>query len=279
MLSTWTRGLKMDRLAPGFRRLLGRRVSAAGGLPDFLIIGAQKSGTSSLHRYLIGHPGILQPKRKEVHFFDFQYHHGLSWYQQRFAASSPPHSLTFEASPYYIFHPHAARRIRQAIPHARLIVLLRNPVDRAYSHYRHEVKLKYESLPFEEALEREQERTGGEIERILQDDGYRSISHQHFSYLARGRYAEQLAHWFNYFDREQFLIMRSDDFFANTGREFRRITDFVGLPPWEPAEFVKYGAVSHERMDPATRRRLLNYFAPHNWALGELLNTQLAWDE
>jgi hypothetical protein len=168
--------------------------------------------------------------------------------------------------------------MRQVISDARLIVLLRNPVDRAYSHYHHEVKLKKESLSFEEALEQEPQRTDGETERMLLDENYRSISNQHYSYLARGRYVEQLRQWFNHFDREQFMFIRSEDFFTDTRREFRRVTDFVGLPTLEPDEFAKHGAASRERIEPALRQRLVAYFDPYNRALGELLNMQFAWN-
>ncbi|HXS47682.1 MAG TPA: sulfotransferase domain-containing protein, partial [Solirubrobacterales bacterium] len=193
-------------LHPG-RRLLGRarrsathtlRRTNAGQrpLPDFLIIGAQKGGTTSLHAYLSEHRRVSPSSTKEVHFFDHAYDRGLGWYRAHFQRSAKaPLSLSGEATPYYLFHPLVPARVAETLPESRLIVILRDPVDRAFSHHNHELALGFEDLPFEEAIEREPERLEGEQERILEDPGYRSFAHQHHSYVSRGRYAEQLERW------------------------------------------------------------------------------------
>ncbi|MBA3426416.1 MAG: sulfotransferase [Rubrobacter sp.] len=164
--------------------------SNPGSLPDFLIIGAQKAGTTFLYYLLCQHPYVAPTSEKELHFFDSQkFNKGEGWYRSNFP---PPTSenghkvITGEASPYYIYHPLAARRAAQVVPHARLIVLLRNPVDRAYSDYQNRLREGNEFLGFEEAIEAEEERIKGEKEKMLADEGYSSASHRRHSYLARG---------------------------------------------------------------------------------------------
>src|SRR4051812_20031887 len=112
------------------------------GLPSVLIIGAQKSGTTSLSSYLVEHPDMLPSLRKEVHYFSFNYERGVNWYRAHFPYTHHLRrgALTLDATPYYLVHPLVAQRAAQLLPHAKLVVLLRNPVDRALSHYQHEVR-------------------------------------------------------------------------------------------------------------------------------------------
>ncbi|HEY9295730.1 MAG TPA: sulfotransferase domain-containing protein, partial [Phormidium sp.] len=162
--------------------------------PDFIIIGAQKCGTTSLYEYLIQHPQILAASKKEVHFFDLNFAKGVDWYRQQFKPVSQK-SITGEASPYYIFHPLVPQRIYQLFPQVKLIVLLRNPVERAISHYYHEVRLGFEDLGLEDAIAQEPARLEGETAKILADETYYSYNHQHYTYLSRGVYVEQLNNW------------------------------------------------------------------------------------
>ena len=186
-------------LWPGIAR---RRERHERLLPDFLIVGAQKCGTSTLAAHLSQHPRLLPPSTKEVHFFDQTYGRGLDWYKAHFrrvdaadrlSRRTGASCLTFEATPYYIFHPAIAERIAQCLPKAKIIIMLRDPVDRAYSHYQHEKSRGYEPLSFEEALENEPHRLQGEEERLREDESYVSRSYMRYSYIARGLYAEQLA--------------------------------------------------------------------------------------
>jgi Sulfotransferase domain len=163
--------------------------------------------------------------------------------------------------------------------------LLRNPIDRAYSHYRHEVtkvrrnnRLIIEPLAFEDALELEELRLRGESEKMLQDDRYSSFNHQHFSYLSRGVYADQLARWFEFFSKEQMLVLKSEDFFERTPEVFKRTLSFLGLPDWTPEEWEIFLKGNYEReMAPATRRQLEVYFEPHNRRLYDYLGVDFDW--
>ncbi|MGI9254548.1 MAG: sulfotransferase domain-containing protein, partial [Thermomicrobiales bacterium] len=176
--------------------------------PDFIVIGAQRSGSTSLYRYLSAHPLIEAARIKELHYFSLHHQRPLAWYRSQFPLNLPPGHITGEATPYYLFHPHAARRIAETAPRAKLIAVLRNPIDRAHSHYHHELARGVEWLSFEDAIRAEPERIAGERERLLADPTYASAPYQSASYLSRGRYAEQLREWLDIFPRDQLLIVR-----------------------------------------------------------------------
>src|SRR2546423_14798695 len=149
----------------------GRATSFARPLPSFLILGAQKAGTTALYAYLRWHPGVTGPAWKEVSYFDRHYRRGVHWYRGHFPLR-PGDRLVGEARPGDPLHPLPPERVRATVPDAKLIALLRDPVDRALSHYHHEVALGREPPTFEEAIEAEPERTRGEEERLARVPGY-----------------------------------------------------------------------------------------------------------
>jgi len=250
-------------------------------LPDFIIIGAQRSGTTSLYNYLAAHPHILPALMKEVHFFDLAFHKGLSWYRANFplapAKKGQPRMITGEASAYYIFHPHVPSRIATIFPSIKLILLLRNPVDRAYSHYQHEVKLGIEHLSFEEAIEQESARLTGDLEKLIRDETYSSFNHRHFSYLSRGRYIDQLKHWTRIFPKEQILMIKSEEFFESPQKSLSKVMNFLYLPDWHFSGFKVHNQLQYHGMKPETRDRLSAYFDPFNQALGEYVGMDFGW--
>lgn len=270
-------------------RLAARRATAGGrALPDFLVIGAMRAGTSSLYKYLERHPLVIPSLRKEVEYFTMNWGRGIAWYRSHFpiearraaARARGRHPQTFEATPYYLFHPRAAARAAEVVPAARIVVLLRDPIERAFSHYRHMARLGFEDLSFAEALEREPERLAGEAERIMDDPLYVSKVHHRFSYVARGLYAEQLEEWFRHFPRERFLILGSERFYADPAVVYGEILDHAGLPRWTPRGFRNYSAqpgAAPAAIDPAIRRTLAERFAPHNERLRALLGTDPGW--
>jgi hypothetical protein len=256
-------------------------------LPDFLIIGAAKCGTTSLHNYLMGHPCIAPAFQKEVHFFDANFHKGVSWYRAQFPIRVHARSgkarraaglLTGESSPYYIFHPPSPARIAATLPRAKLIALLRNPVDRAYSHYHHQVRKGLEPLPFEEAIASESERLNGDPEKRLLMGSYESVNYRRYSYLARGLYADQLDCWIAMFPRKQLLILTTDELEHDPGKVLSQTLRFLNVREWEPKRFPRYNTASYPPMSPAMRERLIAYFEPHNRRLETMLGRQLKWD-
>ncbi|MGC3990119.1 MAG: sulfotransferase [Chthoniobacteraceae bacterium] len=258
--------------------------------PSFILIGAQRCGTTSLYWYLSEHPQIIPAAQKEVHYFDFNFASGPQWYAAQFAkrgeekpgkSENPDAWITGEASPYYLFHPLCAARVRAALPEARLLVMLRNPTDRALSHYQHETRLGNETLSFDEAIAREDERLQGLREKLVAEPLAHLQPYQSFSYRARGCYLDQIAEWLRHFPREQMHITISEDFYADPASELKKVTDFLGLPPCpakETGEFTKYNYAEYSEMNPATRQWLVDFFRPHNQRLEEFLGRKLDWD-
>lgn len=257
-------------------------------LPDFLVIGAQRCGTSSLYKYLGQHPCVAPPLRKEIDYFSRRYGNGLAWYRSHFAVrlrtdyarlARNRNLLSFEATPDYLLHPLAPTRAAELLPSARIIVLLRDPVERAHSHYQHMVRLGFESLSFTDAIEREPVRLGGELERILEEPLYDSRNLRLFSYVTRGMYAEQIERWMAHFPPEQILVLRSERLYGEPVTTYHGALDFLGLPRWQPAVFRNYSyraAPPLGRSDtPEEARRLLTeHFEPAN----ERLRTLLGWE-
>lgn len=252
-------------------------------MPDFLIVGTQKGGTTSLFNYLIQHPKVHAPFRKEIKFFDSNYFNGLPWYQAHFPLRSKlirDQALTGEATPYYMFHPTAPERIAQAVHQVKIIVLLRNPVDRAYSHYQHMVRAERETLSLEDALDKEPERLAGEAEKIAADLYYPQATHIYFSYLARGRYIEQLPKLFSLFTPERVLVLKSEDLYISPTSVFLQTLDFLGLPHWEPPRYEVFKQGTYDqKLDQRLRQRLVDYFRPYNQQLYEFLGRNFEWDK
>jgi hypothetical protein len=239
-------------------------------LPDFVIIGTQRGGTTSLYRYLTDHPDVGPALRKEVHFFDRHYQRGMNWYLAHFPTRDEI-PVVGEASPNYLLHPDVPERARRDVPHAKFIALLRNPVDRAYSQYQMNVRRGIESLTFEDAIDKERE-------RLNRCDDPASPTWRHYSYVKRGLYREQLERWMSVFPREQFLIIKSEDFYRSPERVVRQTLTYLGLRSWSPAQFKAYHLTEYPDMDPATREHLAEYFAPHNEQLYTLLGRDLGWE-
>ena len=256
------------------------------GLPDFIIAGAQKAGTTSLFGYLEGHPQCISSSTKEVHYFDKNYQRGEAWYRMHF----PPHHAAdsagdarpqcFESSPYYMSEPRVPTRVHALLPNVKLIFLLRNPTTRAYSHYQHSVLRRRELLSFQEAIDAEAERLAGEEARMLTDESYSSFAHQHFSYLHRGLYADQLIAWQKHFAPRQMLVLEAEQMFRQPAAVFAEVLSFLELDDWQPATFQNLNCGRYkDPMASAARARLEAYFAPHNERLQDLLGWRPSWDQ
>ncbi|MBX6321654.1 MAG: sulfotransferase domain-containing protein [Rhodospirillaceae bacterium] len=271
------------------RRLLARGRQAAGVAtmtPDFLVVGAQKAGTSSLFHYLIAHGSYLRPVLKETNYFDVNYDRGLAWYLSYFpslarkrareAATGGP-VITGESATYYVIHPWAPVRIRQNFPAAKIIIMMRDPVTRAISHYNHNIRAGREPLPMLEAFEREAERVEPVARRLAEDPDYPCFEHQHYSYLLRGRYLEQIQRWMQLFPREQIHLILSEEMFADPDRELRALCRFLGIPE---RSLDSYGVANPDRSrrrDDRATAFLMDYFRTPNRLLSEFLGRPLPW--
>lgn len=276
----------LRKVLRGAVRGYGRATAPVRPLPDFLIIGAQKAATTALYAYLRWHPGITGPSFKEVSFFDRHYARGEAWYRAHLPArprlwlvkqrhGSWP--LVGEASPSYLFHPLAPERVASVTPAAKLIAVLRNPVDRAFSHYQHEVALGREQLSFEDALEQEEERMRGEVQRMIREPSYFSHAWWNYTYVSRGRYAEQLERWFAVFPRQQLLVVFSEELLQHPADTYARVLDFLGADRHELSSFPRIFSRDYEGMNAVTRARLETSFAEPNQQLAELLGRDLPW--
>ena len=276
-------------------RLVARRlVDRRRPLPELLVIGAQRAGTSSLYKWLEAHPSVVASLRKETEYLTARWCRGEDWYRAHFpsrhrrrAEESLRHRriLSFEASPNYLFHPQAPERAARLMPEARLVALLRDPVERAWSHWQHEVRAGREELSFEDAIDAEDGRLAGEEERMAADPCYRSLPWERHSYIARGLYASQLERWTLRFGSDRLLVIHSADLYREPDRVYLQILEFAGLPPWTPHRFQNYSYgrkpnPSHpfENLADSTRRKLERRFAPHNRHLFGLLGRDLGWD-
>ena len=275
---------QVRRVARAARRVYRRGTAFARVLPDYVVIGGQRCGTTSLFRYLVRHSLIASAGEKEIHFFDLNHAKGVNWYRAHFPLEARMKSrdgrcrlLTGEATPYYVFHPHVARRMRALIPDAKLIVLLRDPVERAYSHYRNEVRIGTELLSFEDAIAREEERVGPELERMMVDERYESFNHRHFSYLSRGLYLDQLERWWAVFPREQIKVIASEDLFTKPGDVVDEVVAFLDLPAERLADYPQWNAQQEGAIRSDTRKRLTEYFSEPNRHLSERLGRDLGW--
>jgi len=235
-----------------------------------------------MYRYLCQHPNVVEPLGKELHYFSYNYTKGIHWYQSHFPKPSGAADQTFEATPYYLFHPTAPTRVHALLPDVRLIVLLRNPVDRAFSHYQHSWALGAESLTFEEALAAEAARLDGEVARIVDDPAYPGLAHRQFSYFGRGCYADQLEEWLRYFPRSQMFIARSEDFYRDTATVYRQALEFVGLEDFRLASYPRHTGATPWLGPPlaaTTRQQLDERYASSNIRLAELLGCDFAWND
>jgi hypothetical protein len=262
-------------------RSVRRLTSSLRARPAFIIIGAQKCGTSSLFMYLVQHPDIATPGKKEMHFFDHRFSFGPECYWAQFPLTWSLRSrdvITGEGTPYYMFHPAGAERVRSLLPDVKLIALLRNPVKRAFSHYQHSVSYRLEPLSFEDAIDAEEERLRGEEDRLLLNPSYRGFNHMHYSYLARGIFVDQLVQWTRVFPREQLLVLKAEDLYSNTQATVDRVTEFLGRRRFELQRDRAFNTRSYSTIDPATEKRLYDFFRPHNRRLYDFLGEDMGWE-
>ncbi len=255
---------------------VGRATARWRPLPDFLVIGAQKAGTTALYAYLRWHPGIAGPSWKEVSFFDRHWWRGPAWYRGQFPLGTGG-QLVGEASPSYLFHPLAPERARSLLPDVKLVALVRNPVDRAYSQYQHEVALGREALSFEEALAAEGERLRGEVERLVADPRAFSRAWWDHTYAARGRYAEQLERWLAAFPRERLLVVATEELGERPAETYASILAFLGAAPHALDEYPRVFDRDYAPMRPETRAALSAAFAEPNRRLEALLGRSFGW--
>jgi hypothetical protein len=265
----------------------GRMTSGLRMLPDFLIVGAQRSGTTSMYRALVQHPSVLRAVlRKGVHYFDVNYDRSLRWYRSHFPLRLSAERVrrrtgvpaqTFESSPYYMFHPLAPERIQRDLPGVKLLVLVRDPVERAYSAHAHELARGFETEPFDRALELEESRLLGETERLRSEPHYESHHHRHNAYVTRGQYIDYLEPLAERVGRDRVHVVDSHDFFTDPEPVYDAVLDFLELPRGDYPRFERHNARPRSAMPNELRARLTEHYAPYDERLGAWLGQVPSW--
>lgn len=276
-------------LQPFVRNAMSATATATAPLrmtPDFLIVGGQRCGTTSLFKTLAQHPSVARPLAfKGIHYFDMHFDNSFRWYRGHFPVSltsrlrrlGKPRPVTGESSPFYGFHPLAPQRIAEALPDIRLIMLLRDPVERAYSAHSHERARGFESETFERALELEDERTAGERDKMIADPSYVSFHVQHHSYLARGRYIEQIEALEAAVGRDRLHVVDSHEFFTQPEESFAEVLRFLDLPQHDGIRYERHNARERNPMRSDMQTRLLAKFDESDARLTTWWGRALSW--
>lgn len=236
---------------------------------DFMIFGITKGGTTSLYSYLTKHPQIISAIRKEVRFWSLYFAKGIDWYLAHF----PPipegeNFLTGEATPGYLRSLEVPTRLFNCFPKVKLIAILRNPVSRTISHYNHEVRVKREHRSFEKVITTQ-------IEKFMSD---RNPWNDTSSYITHGLYVEFLKHWMSIFPREQFLILKSEDFYVDPAATMKAVFNFLELPDYHLQNYKKFNSGSYDDISESSRRQLSDFFQPYNQELENYLGMKFNWE-
>lgn len=254
--------------------------------PSFFLVGAQKAGTTSLMQYLVAHPKIVAPKYKEIAYFSdaTKYTKGIDWYRAHFelkkqpllGKKKPKDGITGDASANHFESLEAPARLKQAYPDAKVVILLRNPVDRAFSQWKMATRYGFENLSFEEALFKESERLEFGRAHVLPTYGHDYVF-QKLGYFTKGVYASFLKLWLHEFDRDQLLILQSEQMYESPEKVYARVLDFLGLEPFEKVPFSLYNQGGTRQMSDEIREKLTRLYAKHNERLFELLGEKWDW--
>lgn len=258
-------------------------------LPSFIIAGFPRCGTTSLYNYLVSHPSIVPALKKEIRFFNQYYSYGLNWYKLFFPTFFSKYKIgsnyrddfiTGDGSSTYVHHPLSSVRIKKVIPNVKIIILLRNPVERAFSQYYHVLKQNIESITFEKAIEIELERIKGEWDKMSKDSIYYSKNYHYFSYLSAGIYIDKLKSWYEVFPKDQILILSSEEMYKNTQKIFDKTIQFLNLKKWNLPKYERFNFYDDKPLiNQQIRKKLYAFFKPHNESLYKFLGKNFKWEE
>ncbi|GAA1964587.1 hypothetical protein GCM10009817_00420 [Terrabacter lapilli] len=263
-----TIGVLQSRLARGERLL-----------PGYLVVGTKRGGSTSLAEWITLHPQVGESRSgKGTHYFDVNFGRGFRWYAAQFPKVDEGHAIVGESSPYYMFHPLSPQRIRAALPDVKIVMCLRDPVARAWSHHAYEVARGHEDEPFERALDLEESRLAGEEARIVADPDYPADHWRYHAYLRRGHYAEQLQTFHDLFGQDQVLVVQSEALFADPHGQMDRVFAFLGLEPHRSEQLEARNANRpYGEMTRETFARLADYYTPLNEQLRAMPGVEFTW--
>jgi lipopolysaccharide transport system ATP-binding protein len=244
-------------------------------LPDFLIIGVSKGGTTSLFSYLNQHPDIAMSREQETHYFAKYYHRGINYYKSFFPLIRS-NKVSGESSPYYFFHPQVPARVKKELPNAKIILLLRDPVTRALSHYQMMKGVDWADS-FDEAVKIEASRVTHHHQRMKTDVSYHHDHHQAFSYISRGLYFDQLQNWLKHYRLEELLILKSEDFFENPQKSLAEVYRFLGVKETYPDDLAPKNKRAYESLPKEMYTDYKQLFVSDAEKLIQLLGEDFKW--
>tara|TARA_A100001037_G_scaffold146479_1_gene132233 strand:+ start:2431 stop:3267 length:837 start_codon:yes stop_codon:yes gene_type:complete len=272
-----------NSFTPAYQRFIKRGTSgitaASRVLPDFIVIGTVRSGSTSLYYNICEHPVVLPAAYDEIGFFDSNFHLGLKWYQSMFPKKSAMEkirnktnfAITGEDTPFYFWKEEVPKRIQNTVPKCKLITILRNPVDRAYSNYHLGKRSKRESLSFEDAIHQEMQRIENGVNREHYD--------HNSSYLTKGLYDLQLMEWYNIFPKEKILVISTEELSQNPVDTMNKTYEFLEIPEYKISNPQKRKLENYEKMSDNIRNELISFFKPHNEKLFEMINKRFDWNK
>ena len=254
-------------------------------LPECFVIGVVRSGTTSLYHYLGQHPCIGPSAYDEIGYFDENYHLGINWYKSLFPTKFTRDKiikkhgkfLTYDVTPFYIYNPLVTRRIFESFPQAKIISNLRNPIDRAYSNYIIMLQDGDTTKTFEEIVKMEMDKIDKSKSK-LNDESY-IVDTFYENLLARGFYANQLEVWFEKFQKNQLLMISTEDLAQKTDHVLTKVFEFLDLPYFKIRDFTKQNKREYPLMKDETRKLLIEFYKPHNEKLYSLINQHFDWDK
>lgn len=258
--------------------------------PDFIIIGVGRAGTTALYSYLIQHPKITpafttnNEDVADLHFFEYMISDNPRWYKSHFpilfSKSQQDHSITGEFTSTYMYHPDVAQRIFQLLPKIKIIIILRNPIDKAYATYQQQFRFGEITTTFEETINAEFRRMRLNRDFSKFNTGNRDFENSVVHNIIRhGIYVNYLKNWFKIFDKNQILILNSDDLKNSTQETLNQIFDFLNISNFKIPDITPVNVGKYPPINKNTRKKLIDFFRPHNQKLNELLSTKLNWDE
>jgi len=253
-------------------------------LPNFIIVGAVRCGTTSLYYNICEHSCVLPAAYDEIGFFDSNYELGINWYKSMFPTKFKRKKIelktgiciTGEDTPFYFWDKKSIERIKREIPKIKLIILLRNPIDRAYSNYYLGVRLGSESLSFEDSIKKEIELL--EKNNDIESDGIEKFLRPR-SYIAKGLYHHQIKNWFKIFSKDQILVLSTENLAKNPHQTLEQIFNFLDLPNEQIKNLQNRKVANYQKMNKDTRQFLKKLFEPHNVKLFKFLDKKFDWDE
>ncbi len=267
--------------------IIGSSTSKIRVLPDFIIIGGMRCGTSSLFNYLNLHPYIKTSRTKEIHFFDRNFGKGINWYKSFFPSLVykwimkmifNQDVITGEASPNYLFDPRVPKRISMLIPNTKLILLLRNPVYRTYSNYNYNVKNNKENKSFRDSIKNEKKFLDDNLKGEFTYENYKNFENGPYRpYLMKSIYIKQIKNWTRYFPKNQILIIKSEDLFLKPQYVLAKVFNFLNIPNYQTKKFKLYNYLNYPDIKPDILDFLFEYFEPFNQDLYKFLNRNFNW--